>query len=113
MIPAAGVHLDEPHSGFRQPPGQKALTTERVSWSFTDSVQLLICVGLAIQFEQFGSFRLHAEGEFVIGDARGDFGVVGLFEALLVEVGEGGLREEGELGFAVPLFHLGGVEDAF
>ena len=81
--PASGIELDEPNPTLDQAAGQQASCAEFGGFRIVESVQRLGLGRLFRQVDGFGSFALHAEGEFVGGDSRGEFGVV-VVETFLV-----------------------------
>src|SRR5207302_244872 len=75
VVPVAVVQLDEAHAPLRQAPGQQAVGGEGAVPAVR-AVQVEDFPGLAGDVHQPGHAGLHAEGHLVLGDARGDLGVV-------------------------------------
>ena len=87
LVPRGVDDVDEPDAAFDQSSGQQAVDGKTMvgvtglhggSWPrgrAIDPVGSQGVTGLAREVRQFGCGRLHAEGEFVLCDAAGDFGV--------------------------------------
>ena len=74
MIPAAMIELDEPHTAFGQATGQQAVRREGAVAAL-GPVQIQNVLRFVRQIHQLGHRRLHAEGQFVLRDARFDLGI--------------------------------------
>jgi len=75
-VPAAGKNLHEPHAVFDQPPGQQAFPGEGIHSVFPDAIHSLRLSGFLVEFQDFRHLHLHAEAEFVVRHARGQFVVL-------------------------------------
>src|SRR5439155_24657122 len=64
--------LDEAHAAIHQPAGQQARGAVGFGDAVVGTVQTARGLRLAAQVHQFRDRRLHAEGEFVVGDGRLD-----------------------------------------
>ena len=67
--------------------------------------------GLSLEVEQLGYARLHLEGHLILGDARGDFRIDGLFGELAVEATD--LVDDLALGALADALGVADVVDGF
>ena len=85
VVPVAVIELDEPHAALGQPSGEQAVDGERPVARLA-AVELASVFGVfGSQVHQVGHAGLHLEGHFILGDARGDLGVVDERVVLAVE----------------------------
>ena len=87
-IPGAVVKLNHAHAAFGEAAGHEAVGGEGAVTDFLNAVVFERLRGLALEVEQLGDARLHLESHLVLGDARGDLGVDGLFSELAVEAAD-------------------------
>ena len=75
---AAGpvIELHEAHAALDQPPGQQAIAAEGGRLLVVEAVESLRRLGLLGQVHGFRRLGLHAEGQFVAGDAGVEFGLL-------------------------------------
>ena len=69
LAAGAVIELHEPHAPLDQPPGQQAVAAEGLGLFLVDAVQLSGRLRLLRQVDRLGGCGLHAEGQFVAGDA--------------------------------------------
>ena len=67
--------MNEPHAALGQPAGQQAVVGEGAVGAFA-AVHIEHVLRLVGDVDQVGHARLHAERQFVLRDARGDFGIL-------------------------------------
>ena len=85
----AMIQLDETNAALHQPPRHQALPSERFRDRVVEAVQLPRGRRLGFEIHDLGGASLHAIGEFVRLDPRGQFGVAGvLLEIDAVELFE-------------------------
>ena len=77
-IPAAGENLHKPYALFHEAAGHQTLPTELSGLLALHAVGFANMVGLALQIDDSGYLRLHAEGQFVAFHAGGEVGVAGM-----------------------------------
>ncbi len=75
VVPAAMVQLDEPDAAFGQAAGQQAVRGERAVAPL-GAVHFLDVVGFLRIVGQLRHAHLHSERQFVLGNSRGDVGIV-------------------------------------
>jgi hypothetical protein len=73
-VPAPVEQLHEADAALDQPPRQQAVVGERFLAGL-GAVEFLDVVRLAGDVHDFGDFRLHAKGHFVLGNTCQDVGV--------------------------------------
>src|SRR4051812_8111698 len=99
MIPTGVDDVDEAHAALDETAREEAVGGEgavlagaAAALGFDLGVFAIEAVhgeglwGFAAEVDQFGGGGLHAEGQFVAGDAGGDFGVVDFLETFLIEL---------------------------
>jgi hypothetical protein len=74
---AAVIDLYEADAALDEAAGEETARAELGSVLLIEAVEALGGVGVLLQIHCHGCGRLHAEGEFVGADARGEFGVTG------------------------------------
>ncbi len=77
----AGVQLHKTHAPLHQPPGQKTVLPEGLSFRAVQAVQLLGGLGLLGQIHRFGPGRLHLVSQLVGADPRFQLGVARIFRS--------------------------------
>ena len=76
VVVAAGVELDEAHAALDEAAGHEALAAELFGALIVQAVELLGLGRFACDVDGLGGVLLHAVGELVAFDARGEFWVV-------------------------------------
>ena len=82
-VPIRVVELDEAHSPFHHPAGQKAHATKFCVGFPVQAIGFTCGLGFFGNIDQFGRGSLHAEGQFIVGKLSGQAGVVGSFGQVL------------------------------
>ena len=89
VVGAARIELDEPHTPLHEPPREQAAPAEIGRPRVVEAVERLRVLSFAGEIHRLRRVLLHLPGEFVGGDAGGEFGVVAAGES----VGRVGLAE--------------------
>ena len=90
VIPAIVENLDEAHAPLDQPASEQAVSGEGSSLIVVvESVEFQNVLGFALHSREFRNGRLHAVGQFVLGYAGLDFGIVVAVESQGVELAQG------------------------
>src|SRR5262249_8531291 len=98
VVPTAMIELDKPDPALRQPPREQAVRGERAI-APARSVHIEDAFRLLGQVEQARDTRLHAEGQLVLLNARGDLRVVGDTFPQLIEL----LHRADDIALALPI----------
>ena len=77
VMGAAGVDLDEADAALDQPPGDQAFAAEIGGARLVDAVERAGLGRFLAQIDGLGRGLLHAKGQLVAGDSRGQLRVVG------------------------------------
>ena len=75
VVPCAVVELDEADPAFGETAGEETIAGEGTVAGFLDAVEVEDVLGFVAEVGEFRDTGLHAEGEFVLGDAGGGFRV--------------------------------------
>lgn len=87
VVCTARIKLDEADAAFDKASREQAAFPEFGGLGIVEAVEVLRVSGLSGDVDGFRSMLLHLEGEFVAGDASGEFGVVGSRGKVVVVVG--------------------------
>ncbi len=88
LVPAAVEKLGEAHTAFCHAASEQAVVGVGAGSASVFTIELEHRVGLVRKVRELRCGRLHAEGHFVLADARLDFGVAQFVVAHLIELGE-------------------------
>ena len=111
VIPGAVVELDHADATFGEAAGHEAVRGERPVADFLDAVVFECLRRLGLEVEELGHARLHLKGHLILGDARGDLGIDGLFGELAVEAAD--FVDDLALGALADAFGVADVVDRF
>ena len=110
-IPGAVVELNHAHAAFGEAAGHEAIRGEGTVADFLDAVVFKRLRGLGLEVEELGHARLHLESHLVLGDARGDLRIDGLFGELSVQAAD--FVDDLTLGALADAFGITDVVDGF